>query len=127
MVTKEEALQQHEKLKKVQGLQVTYNRYQETATELQNQLNTIASQILEHEIVQTTLGELPESSREGRKCFKMIGGVLVDKTVDEVLKMLKEELGDLRKERAKLDTNIKELKKEMDAWIKKNHIQVVRQ
>lgn len=127
MVTEEEALQQQQKLKKVQGLQVTYNRYQETATELQNQLNTITSQILEHEIVQTTLEELPESARKDRKCFKMIGGVLVDKTVDEVLNMLKEELRDLRKERTKLDGNIKELKKEMDAWIKKNHIQVVRQ
>lgn len=112
---------------KAQQLQVQYNRYQELLTELQSQLSSITSQVQEHLVVDKTLSEIPPEKRAGRKCFKMIGGVLVDKTVDEVILILDEEKKELQKTKETLEKELVKVKAEMDQWMTKNKVKIVRQ
>lgn len=117
--------QEHER--KVQEHQIQYNKYQELLTDLQNQLSAVASQLLEHSVVDKTLSQIPPEKREGRKCFKMIGGVLVDKTVDEVIIILDEELKALTKSKEELEKELTNVRKELSEWMTKNKVKIVRQ
>lgn len=112
--------------RKAQGLQAQYNQYQELLTELQTQQSSVSSQMAEHQVVEKTLGEIPAESRQGRKCFKMIGGVLVEKSVDDVIKLLKEEKQELQKTSVKLENEVASTKKAMEQWMAKNKVKVVR-
>lgn len=112
---------------KAQALQAQYNNFQEALTELQSQLSAITSQAQEHAIVDQTLSSIPPNKREGRKCFKMIGGVLVEKSVDEVIKLLDEEKKELDSSKTTLEKELVETKKKMDDWMAKNKVKVVRQ
>lgn len=118
---------QQEQDRKAQELQVQYNSYQEALTELQSQLSSITSQYQEHIVVDKTLAEIPPDQRAGRKCFKMIGGVLVDKSVDEVIVILDQEKKDLEKSRAVVEAELKRTRTEMDQWMAKNKVKIVRQ
>lgn len=117
--------QEHER--KVQEHQLQYNKYQELLTDLQNQLSAVASQLLEHSVVDKTLTQIPPENRKGRKCFKMIGGVLVDKTVDEVILILAEELKALAKSKEDLEKELTSVRKELSEWMTKNKVKIVRQ
>lgn len=117
--------QDHEQ--KVQEHQLQYNKYQEILTDLQNQLSAVSSQLQEHAVVDKTLAQIPPEKREGRKCFKMIGGVLVDKTIDEVIRILDEELKELSKSKDGLESELNLLKKELSEWMAKNKVKIVRQ
>lgn len=122
-----EAEKQEAQEQKAQQLQAQYNNYQEALTELQSQLSTITSQVLEHNIVDKTLAEIPPEKRNGRKCFKMIGGVLVEKTVDEVIKILDEEKKQLLQTREEVEKSFVSTKKEMEQWMTKNKVKIMRQ
>lgn len=111
---------------KAQALQAQYNKYQEDMLAMQTQLGTLTSQILEHAIVDKTLSEIDPAKRAGRKCFKMVGGVLVDKTVDEVIQILNDDMKVLRETKDKLEKSIVDTRKEMDLWMKNNNVKIVR-
>ncbi|CAH2350895.1 prefoldin subunit 2 [[Candida] railenensis] len=113
--------------KKAQLLQNQYNQYQETLTEVQTQLSTISSQIEEHQIVDKTLVAIPPSERSNRKCFKMVGGVLVEKTVDEVIRLLDQDLKSLATSKTKLESEVVRVRKEMESWMKEKNVKIVRQ
>lgn len=117
--------QEHER--KVQEHQIQYNRYQEILSELLNQLAAVSSQIQEHAVVDETLAQIPPEKREGRKCFKMIGGVLVDKTVDEVIRLLGAEVKELTKSKEAVEKEITRVKSELNEWMAKNKVKIVRQ
>lgn len=112
---------------KTQALQIQYNNFQEALTELQTQLSSITSQAQEHGIVDKTLSSIPPEKRGGRKCFKMIGGVLVEKSVDDVIKLLDEEKKELEASKTALEKELVETKRKMDEWITKNKVKVVKQ
>lgn len=112
--------------KKARELQLQFNRYQEFLTDLQTQLSSINSQAQEHAIVDKTLSEIPPDKRPGRKCFKMVGGVLVEKSVDEVIKILDDEKKDLHKSKETLEKELVSAKKEMEDWMAKNKVKVMR-
>lgn len=64
------------------------NRFQELKQELNalaSKYNDVDNQAQEHESVIKTLGPLDSN----RKCFRLIGGVLVERTVAEVLPAVK--------------------------------------
>lgn len=112
---------------KAQQLQVQYNQYQELLSDLQTQTSSITSQITEHALVDKTLTEIAPEDRAGRKCFKMIGGVLVEKSVDDVIKILNEESKELAKTKEALEKEMVTSRKEMDTWMAKNKVKIVRQ
>lgn len=113
--------------KRAHELQTQYNGYQETLTDLQTQLSTLTSQILEHTIVDKTLTEIPPQSRPTRKCFKMVGGVLTEKSVDDVILMLDEEKKELSKSKEQVEKELVAMKKEMEEWMTKHKVKIVRQ
>lgn len=113
--------------RKAHELQTQYNSYQELLTELQTQLSTLTSQILEHTIVDKTLTEIPPEKRENRKCFKMVGGVLTEKSVDDVILMLDEEKKELAKSKEQVEKELVTTKKEMEQWMTKNKVKIMRQ
>lgn len=125
--TMSEQAKQAQQEKKAYDLQNQYNSYQELLTDLQTQLSTLTSQILEHTIVDKTLTEISPEKRTGRKCFKMVGGVLTEKSVDEVILMLDEEKKELAKLKEQVEKELVSTKKEMDLWMTKNKVKIVRQ
>lgn len=126
MSSLEEAQKQQAQDQKAQALQGQYNQYQEDITSIQNQLGSLTSQIEEHKIVHKTLTAISPEKREGRACFKMVGGVLVDKTVDEVIKILNEDMKVLGETKSKLEKTLIETRKEMEKWMKNNNVKVVK-
>jgi len=86
---------------------------QQTYSHLQNDLQTLASKIgeleqeaEEHVLVLSTLNEaLVEEP--GRKCFRLIGGVLVERTVKEVVTALQTNRDGIRKVVASLTEQYK--------------------
>lgn len=113
--------------RKAHELQTQYNSYQELLTDLQTQLSTLTSQILEHTIVDKTLTEIPPENRKSRKCFKMVGGVLTEKSVDDVILMLDEEKKELSKSKEQVEKELVTTKKEMEQWMTNNKVKIVRQ
>lgn len=60
------------------------SRFQELRTRLNNiqgKINELEAELTEHDLVIKTLEPLDKN----RKCFRLIGGVLVERTVEEVL------------------------------------------
>ncbi|KAI5959704.1 GIM4 [Candida theae] len=112
--------------KKSQILQQEYNRYQELIQELETQSSTLASQLQEHIIVDRSLTAIAPEKRQGRKCFKMIGGVLVEKSIDEVIKILADEVKELTKQKENVDKELKNNRATLEKWISSNKIKVVK-
>ncbi|RLV96200.1 Prefoldin subunit 2 [Spathaspora sp. JA1] len=111
---------------KSQALQQEYNRYQELITQLETQLSTLTSQLQEHQIVDNTLTSIDPDKRVGRKCFKMIGGVLVEKSVDEVIKILSEEINSLKDQHGKTDSELTSTRKKLESWMSTNKVKIVK-
>ena len=70
-----------------------------------------------------TLTPLPSE----RKCFRMINGVLVERTVGEVLPTLQTNADGLKEVMESLVKQYKGKQEEMEKWKKKNNVQVVQQ
>lgn len=121
----EEAQKQQAQDQKAQALQVQYNKYQEDISEFQSHLAALASKIQEQVIVDNTLSSIAPAKREGRRCFKLIGGVLVEKSVNEVIQMLHNDLKGMKQEQEKFQQELARMKKDMEAWMKKNNIKIV--
>lgn len=121
-----EARKQQDQDRKAQELQVQYNRFQEALGELENQLGTIIAQVNEHNIVDNTLTSIPPAKRENRKCFKMVGGVLVEKSIDEVIRMLDEEKKSLTSLREALEKELLNTRNKRESWMKNNNVKILR-
>lgn len=121
----EEAQKQQAQDQKAQALQVQYNKYQEDISEFQSHLAALASKIQEQVIVDNTLSSISPAKREGRRCFKLIGGVLVEKSVDEVIQMLHNDLKGMKQEQEKFQLELARMKRDMESWMTKNNIKIV--
>lgn len=95
--------------------------------ELKQQLNVLASkyndvdnQAQEHESVIKTLTPLDSD----RKCFRLIGGVLVERTVAEVLPAVKSNGEQIRLIATSLEKQTKEKEKELVAFQEKYKIRM---
>jgi len=106
-----------------QQLQAEYQNYKNTLQQLAQKIGDIEQETEEHKLVLDTLEPLPGD----RKCFRMINGVLVERTVKEVVPALKTNSEGLKKVLDDLLVQYKSKQEEMEKWKKKNNIQVVQQ
>lgn len=107
-------------------LQQQYNKLQSDIADIQEQLGVVSSQLQEHVIVDRTLSAISPEKRAGRKCFKMIGGVLVEKSIDEVIKLLDSDVKKLQEQRKVYEKTLGESKSQLEKWIKSNNIKIMR-
>ncbi|EFX05677.1 prefoldin subunit [Grosmannia clavigera kw1407] len=73
--------------KRQQDLQVQYSNFKNTLQQIAQKIGDVEQEAEEHKLVLETLDPLPED----RKCFRMINGVLVERTVKDVIPALKNE------------------------------------
>ncbi|KAJ6446217.1 prefoldin subunit 2 [Purpureocillium lavendulum] len=104
--------QQGAPAKKQQDLQATYSNYKNTLQQIAQKIGDIEQEAEEHKLVLETLEPLAED----RKCFRLINGVLVERTVKDVVPALKTNQDGLKKV---LDDMVKQYKTkqdELDKW-----------
>ncbi|QDS68059.1 hypothetical protein FKW77_009808 [Venturia effusa] len=104
-------------------LQNEYQNYKSLLQSLAERIGNIEQETEEHKLVLETLEPLAED----RKCFRMINGVLVERTVKEVVPALKTNSEGLKKVLDELVVQYKGKQDEMEKWKKKNNIQIVQQ
>ncbi|MCJ1477533.1 hypothetical protein MMC13_006205 [Lambiella insularis] len=115
--------QQQVNAKKQQELQTQYTTYKNNLQQLAQKIGDVEQETEEHKLVLETLNPLPLD----RKCFRMVNGVLLERTVEDVIPALNTNSDGLKKV---LDELLKQYKKQqvdMEKWKKKNNIQVVQQ
>lgn len=114
------------------SLQDKYDDYQHTIRSLQEHSTSIESQIYEHEIVISTLKNVPTS----RKAWKLINngntnditpsnGALIETNAGDATISLQTTLTGLNDLLNKLNTEINQVRKEFEDWKKKNNIKIV--
>lgn len=108
-------------MKKQQDLQSQYTTFKNTLQTLAQKVGEIEQEIEEHKLVQETLQPLPAS----RICFRLINGVLVERTVEDVLPALQVNSDGLKQVLEELVKQYKSKQNELDGWKKRNNIQVV--
>ncbi|KIW04091.1 uncharacterized protein PV09_04908 [Verruconis gallopava] len=106
-----------------QQLQNEYQNYKSILQQLAQKIGDIEQEMEEHKLVLETLEPLPGD----RKCFRMINGVLVERTVKDVVPALRTNSDGLKKLLEDLLAQYKTKQEEMDKWKKKNNVQVVQQ
>ncbi|KAL2041357.1 hypothetical protein N7G274_005739 [Stereocaulon virgatum] len=109
--------------KKQQELQQQYTNYKNSLQQLAQRIGEIEQDTEEHKLVLETLGPLTPD----RKCFRMINGVLVERTVKDITPALQTNSEGLKKVLEELVKQYKRQQEEMEKWKKKNNIQVVQQ
>ncbi|KAM0709383.1 hypothetical protein Q7P35_003421 [Cladosporium inversicolor] len=109
--------------KKQQELQMQYSNFKDTLQNIASQIGNVEQEVEEHKLVLDTLTPLPTS----RKCFRMINGVLVERTVGDVLPQLQSNADNMNKVLVELAKQYKTKQDDMEKWKKKNKIQVVQQ
>lgn len=109
--------------RKQQELQQQYINYKNNLQQLAERIGSVEQETEEHKLVLETLTPLPED----RKCFRMINGVLVERTVKDVLPALQTNSDGLRKVLDELVKQYKRQQEDMEKWKKKNNVQVVQQ
>ncbi|KAJ5526809.1 uncharacterized protein N7484_009940 [Penicillium longicatenatum] len=107
--------------KKQQELQAQYTNFKNTLQQLAQKIGDIEQEAEEHKLVIDTLKPLPQE----RKCFRMVNGVLVERTVEEVLPTLQTNSDGLQQVLEDMLKQYKSKQTELDSWKKKNNIQVV--
>ncbi|RMZ66872.1 prefoldin subunit 2 [Pyrenophora seminiperda CCB06] len=110
-------------LRKQQELQTTYQNYKNTLQTIASKIGDIEQEAEEHKLVLETLQPLSGD----RKCFRMINGVLTERTVKEVVPILQTNSDGLKKALEELVKQYKLKQDEMEKWKKKNNVQVVQQ
>ncbi|KAH0292329.1 hypothetical protein KCU62_g2182, partial [Aureobasidium sp. EXF-3399] len=107
--------------KKQQELQAQYSNYKETLQAIAQKIGDVETEAEEHKLVLETLEPLPGD----RKCFRMINGVLVERTVQDVLPQLKTNADGLKKVLEDLLKQYTTKQEELEKWKRQNKIQVV--
>ncbi|KAH7162816.1 Prefoldin beta-like protein [Dactylonectria estremocensis] len=109
--------------RKQQDLQATYSNYKNTLQQIAQRIGDIEQEAEEHKLVLETLEPLDGD----RKCFRLINGVLVERTVTDVVPALKTNQDGLRKVLDDLVKQYKTKQDDLEKWKKKNNVQVVQQ
>lgn len=109
--------------KKKQELQSQYTVYKTNLEQIARKLGDVEQELEEHCLVLESLKNLPAD----RKCFRMINGVLVERTLQDVIPALKTNSEGLKQVLDDLVKQFNNKQTEMNDWKKKNNIQVVQQ
>ncbi|GMM49870.1 tubulin-binding prefolding complex subunit [Starmerella bacillaris] len=102
-------------------LQAQYNAFKSSIQDLTLKIQELKTDSEEHRIV---LESLAQTDGE-RNCKRMIGTVLVDKKVKDVIPALEETLKGLEKAIETLKEDLKSTETRMDQWKKEHNIKVV--
>ncbi|KAN0069601.1 Prefoldin beta-like protein [Elaphomyces granulatus] len=117
------ASQQQVSVQRQQELQLQYSNFKNTLQQLAQKIGDVEQEAEEHKLVIETLEPLPSD----RRCFRMVNGVLVERTVKDVIPSLKTNSDGLKQVLDELLKQYKAKQIEMDNWKKKNNVQVVQQ
>ncbi|EKD19218.1 hypothetical protein MBM_02455 [Drepanopeziza brunnea f. sp. 'multigermtubi' MB_m1] len=93
-------------------LQNQYTNYKNGLQQIASKIGDVESEAEEHKLVLETLASLPGE----RKCFRMINGVLVERTVKDVVPALKTNSDGLRKVLEDLVKQYNSKQVEMEKW-----------
>ncbi|KAK9473150.1 Prefoldin beta-like protein [Dipodascopsis tothii] len=104
-------------------LQAQYNTFKSTLQQLAQKIGELEGDCDEHRLVLETLKPLdPE-----RKCFRMIGGVLVERTVKDVVPALETNAKGVQTVLDQFMADYKKTEDAMKKWQKENKVQIVQQ
>ncbi|KAG1578298.1 hypothetical protein G6F48_012047 [Rhizopus delemar] len=99
----------------------TYNQFKSELQQIAQKIGELESEVEEHKLVIDSISPLePE-----RKCFRMVGGVLVERTVREVLPALETNYSGIKQVIESLLQSYKRKEEEFVEFQKKYKIQVV--
>ncbi|CAG8909467.1 unnamed protein product [Penicillium egyptiacum] len=98
--------------KKQQELQHQYTNFKNTLQQLAQKIGDIEQEAEEHKLVIETLDPLAAD----RKCFRMVNGVLVERTVKDVLPTLKTNSDGLKQVLEDMLKQYKSKQSELDTW-----------
>ncbi|KUI54072.1 hypothetical protein VP1G_01444 [Cytospora mali] len=98
--------------KKQQDLQMQYSTYKNTLQQLAQKIGDVEQEKEEHKAVLETLEPLSGD----RKCFRMINGVLAERTVKDVVPALKTNAEGLEKVLKDLTVQYKTKNEELEKW-----------
>lgn len=107
----------------IESFQITYNNYKQSLEDLQNKIIELGHDLEEHDVVIDTLSKTDDD----RKCYRMIGGALVQsdvKTTKPILTVKRDNLNDTI---SKMKADLVKIATEFETWKKDNKIQVVKQ
>lgn len=104
-------------------LQQQYNSYKSTLQNLAAKIGDLETESDEHKLVLESLSTLPVE----RKCFRMVGGVLTERTVGDVMPLLATNQEGLKSVMEALLGNYKDTEEKFVKFQKDNKIKVVRQ
>jgi len=107
--------------RKQQELQNQYSTYKNGLEALAQKIGDVEQEAEEHKLVLETLTPLSPT----RKCFRMINGVLVERTVQDVIPALQTNSEGLKKVLEDLVKSYKKNRDDFEKWKKRNNIQVV--
>ncbi|KAI0005141.1 Prefoldin beta-like protein [Russula compacta] len=98
-----------------QEVQQTYSRFQSDLQNLASKIGELEQEAEEHGLVLSTLDEALAGEPD-RKCFRLIGGVLVERTVKDVVPALQTNRDGIRKVIASLSEQYKAKEGEFDKF-----------
>ncbi|SCV05976.1 LANO_0H19328g1_1 [Lachancea nothofagi CBS 11611] len=104
-------------------LQLKYNEYKQILEDLQTKIIELGNDKDEHDIVLSTL----HKTEPARKCYRMIGGALVETDVKHTIPVLETKKGNLSSTISTMKAELIKIAEEFEKWKKDNKIQVVRQ
>ncbi|EDR12304.1 uncharacterized protein LACBIDRAFT_311575 [Laccaria bicolor S238N-H82] len=107
-----------------QEIQQNYIRMQNELQGLAGKIGELEQETDEHELVLTTLDEALVHEPD-RKCFRLIGGVLVERTVKDVVPALQTNRDGIRKVVASLTEQYKTKEKDLDTFKNEYNIRPV--
>ncbi|EIE89304.1 hypothetical protein RO3G_14015 [Rhizopus delemar RA 99-880] len=98
-----------------------YNQYKNELQQIAQKIGELESEVEEHKLVIESISSLEPD----RKCFRMVGGVLVERTVKEVLPALETNYSGIKQVIDSLLQSYKRKEEEFINFQKKYNIQVV--
>ncbi|KJR82570.1 uncharacterized protein SPSK_03662 [Sporothrix schenckii 1099-18] len=93
-------------------LQVQYTNYKNALQQIAQKIGDVEQEADEHKLVLETLEPLPAD----RKCFRMINGVLIERTVKDVIPALKTNAEGLSKVLDDLVKQYKSRQEDLEKW-----------
>ncbi|KAG9049526.1 hypothetical protein FS837_010006 [Tulasnella sp. UAMH 9824] len=105
-------------------VQARYSRYQNELQSLAQKLGELETEAEEYELVLKTLEECLESQPD-RTCFRLIGGVLVERTVKDVAPQIKTNRDGIRRVIESLVGQYKGKEEEFQSFQREYNIRVV--
>ncbi|KAI9574782.1 Prefoldin beta-like protein [Boletus coccyginus] len=107
-----------------QEIQQTYSRFQNDLQTLAGKIGELEQEAEEHTLVLSTLDEALEEE-PNRKCFRLIGGVLVERTVKDVVPALQTNRDGIKKVITTLTEQIKSKEQEFENFKREHNIRVI--